>query len=172
MANKTQAPAPPVEEGHRAKFSFKTLFSTKRQIFWFVFFVLWCAIDVALLGLVSQQIHNHGSQMNDWPTGQYQHAMGLLLFATIFSLIVGIFHFKLNLPALLFLFLVSHSSAPKGLKERLTIRPTPRSLVLAPVSSTPLPLATDYSATTRSTSSPPTGDQTLGTVNESLLSVD
>ena len=59
---------------------------------------------------MSQQIHAHGHQKRDWPTGEYQHAVGLLLFTTIFSTIIGVFHAWLNLSILMFLFLVSHAA--------------------------------------------------------------
>jgi uncharacterized membrane-anchored protein len=106
MAKKAHAPGTPAEDSQRKKISVRHIFRSKRQIFYFAFFLLWCAVDIALLGLVSQQIHAHGSQKSDWPTGKYQHAMGLLLFSTIFALIIGIFHAWLNLPILLFLFFV------------------------------------------------------------------
>lgn len=38
--------------------------------------------------------------------------MGLLLFATIFSAIIGIFHFALNLPLLMFVLLVRIINVP------------------------------------------------------------
>lgn len=90
--------------------SWKHVFATGRQRFYFAFFIFWLVVNIALLGLVSQQIHAHGHQMSDWPTGKYQHAMGLLLFTTIFSTIIGVFHAWLNLPILMFLFFVSASA--------------------------------------------------------------
>lgn len=66
------------------------LFSTTRQITIFTFFVLWCAIDVSMLGLVSQQIHKYGNHQENYPSNQYYHALGLGLFATIFYLLIGL----------------------------------------------------------------------------------
>ncbi|WVQ97565.1 hypothetical protein IAU59_004679 [Kwoniella sp. CBS 9459] len=77
--------------------SLKVVFSTARQVFYACFFILWFCIDVAELGLVSQQIHKHGRETADWPTGKVQHAMGLLLFSTIFGLLFCIFHWALGL---------------------------------------------------------------------------
>ena len=89
------------------EFNFRGLFRTPRQIFYIVFFILYGAIDIANMGLVSQQIHNHPRSMDSWPTGKYQHAMGLLLCATIIGLLIAIFHYWLNIVMLMFFLLVS-----------------------------------------------------------------
>jgi len=83
------------------------MLKTKRQIFWFSFFVLWIMIAISDLGLVSQQIHSHTRHTADWPTAEYYHVMGLLLFSTIIGLIFGIFHWALSLFMYMPIFLVS-----------------------------------------------------------------
>ncbi|ORY32233.1 hypothetical protein BCR39DRAFT_564269 [Naematelia encephala] len=85
----------------------KSLFKSSRQIFYFSFFILWICIDVALLGLVSQQLHKYGNTYTNYPTGEYYHALGLLLFATIFALIIGLFHWVLNLGMFLVIFIAN-----------------------------------------------------------------
>ncbi|RXK36510.1 hypothetical protein M231_06232 [Tremella mesenterica] len=95
MARKVHVPGSAKPESKKLNYSL--IFSTSRQIFWFILFVLFIAVDVAELGLVSQQIHKYGRYAQNWPTGQYQHAMGLLLFSSIISLLFGIFHWALSL---------------------------------------------------------------------------
>ncbi|ODO11644.1 hypothetical protein I350_00428 [Cryptococcus amylolentus CBS 6273] len=112
------SPAPSVHDGAAAPAAKKSrksflpklpparlLFGTARHIFYIVFFTLWLCIDIALLGLVSEQIHKHGRDYNNYPDGRYYHALGLLLFSTIVGLIFGIFHFKLGLTMYLPIFL-------------------------------------------------------------------
>lgn len=71
-------------------------------------------IDIALLGLVSQQIHRHGGQNTfDWPGQEYGHAMGLLLFVSIFGLLVTIFHWVFSSGIYVVLFLVSPPKWPR-----------------------------------------------------------
>jgi hypothetical protein len=71
-------------------------------------------IDIALLGLVSQQIHRHGGQnVFDWPGQEYGHAMGLLLFVSIFGLLVTIFHWAFSSGIYAILFIVSQLSIIK-----------------------------------------------------------
>ncbi len=84
------------------------LFSTGRERFWLGFFILFLAIDIAELGLVSEQIHKHGGQNRfDWPGQEYGHVMGLMLFTTIFALLFGIFHWAAGLTVYLVVFFVS-----------------------------------------------------------------
>ncbi|WVF70341.1 hypothetical protein IAT40_005131 [Kwoniella sp. CBS 6097] len=100
------APAPGAgDHASRSRPSLKQIFSTSRQVFYACFFILWFCIDVAELGLVSQQIHKHGRELDDWPTGKVQHAMGLLLFSTLFGLLFCLFHWALGLTLYLPLFL-------------------------------------------------------------------
>lgn len=82
---------------HRRRFSVRSLFSSTRHIFYVVLFTLWICIDIALLGLVSEQIHKYGRYRENYPTGKYQNALGLLLFSTIIGLLFGIFHWALGL---------------------------------------------------------------------------
>lgn len=89
---------------HR-RFSVRTLFSSTRHIFYVVLFTLWICIDIALLGLVSEQIHKYGRYRENYPTAQYQNALGLLLFSTIIGLLFGIFHWALGLTMYLPIFL-------------------------------------------------------------------
>jgi hypothetical protein len=79
------------------------LFSTTRQVLIFSFFILWCCIDVALLGLISEQITKFGNNAENYPSGMYYHALGLGLFATIFYLIVGLTNWALGHLPLTFL---------------------------------------------------------------------
>lgn len=77
-------------------------------------------IDIALLGLVSQQMHRHGGQDKfDWPGQEYGHAMGLLLFISIFGLLVTIFHWAFSSTAYIIIFLVS--LPPPSLSLNLTL---------------------------------------------------
>lgn len=64
-------------------------------------------IDAALLGLTSQQIHRHGGQNTfDWPGAEYGHIMGVLLFVSVFGLVVSMFHWYFAVGTYMFLFLV------------------------------------------------------------------
>ncbi|WRT64300.1 uncharacterized protein IL334_001231 [Kwoniella shivajii] len=85
--------------------SIRKIFGIGRQIFWASFFILWFCIDVAELGLVSQQIHKYGRETADWPTGEFYHAIGLLLFSTIIGLLFCIFHWAVGLSLYLPIFL-------------------------------------------------------------------
>ncbi|WVR06003.1 hypothetical protein IAU60_003031 [Kwoniella sp. DSM 27419] len=102
-------PAAPTPGGNantaRTRPSLRKIFSTPRQIFYACFFILWFCIDAAELGLVSQQIHNHGRNESDWPTGQLQHGMGLLLFSSLISLVFCLFHWGVGLSLYLPIFL-------------------------------------------------------------------
>ncbi|WVQ85107.1 hypothetical protein IAT38_007272 [Cryptococcus sp. DSM 104549] len=100
--------APPASEepaAPRGRFPIKSVFSTRRQIIYAVLFILWFCIDVSLLGLVSQQIHKYGRELDNYPTGKYQHALGLLLFSTLAGLLFSIFHWALGLTIYLPIFL-------------------------------------------------------------------
>lgn len=68
-----------------------------RHLVYFVLFLLWTIFDIVELGLVSQQIHQHGQTASNWPSAEYQHAMGLLLFSTIIGLLWGLFHWFVSL---------------------------------------------------------------------------
>ncbi|WWC66393.1 uncharacterized protein I206_100295 [Kwoniella pini CBS 10737] len=104
MAKAARAPGSESQTS-RPKFSFKNVFSTGRQTFWAVFFILWFCIDVAELGLVSQQLHKYGNQTISYPTGEYYHALGLLLFSTIIGLLFCLFHWAVGLTLYLPIFL-------------------------------------------------------------------
>ncbi|WVN85363.1 uncharacterized protein L203_100508 [Cryptococcus depauperatus CBS 7841] len=99
------SPTDPESTTSHRRFSARNLFSSTRHIIYVIHFALWIAIDIALLGLVSQQIHRHGRSQGNWPNGKYQHAMGLLLFSTIIGLLFGIFHWALPLVMYLPIFL-------------------------------------------------------------------
>ncbi|WWC86412.1 uncharacterized protein L201_001289 [Kwoniella dendrophila CBS 6074] len=91
---------------HKPRPTLRQIFSTSRQIFYACFFILWFCIDVAELGLVSEQIHKYGGRESvNWPTGKYGHAIGLLLFSTIIGLLFGIFHWFVGLTMYLPIFL-------------------------------------------------------------------
>ncbi|AAW42247.1 hypothetical protein CNBC4600 [Cryptococcus deneoformans B-3501A] len=98
-------PTDPEATAPHRRFSVRTLFSSTRHIFYVVLFTLWICIDIALLGLVSEQIHKYGRYRENYPTAQYQNALGLLLFSTIIGLLFGIFHWALGLTMYLPIFL-------------------------------------------------------------------
>lgn len=102
-------PAPLAGSEKRAKTrtNYAQIFNQKRQIVWFALFVLWLCIDIAELGLVSQQIHERTRDVSSWPNAETQNAMGLLLFACIISLLFGLFHWAASLFMYHVLFLVS-----------------------------------------------------------------
>lgn len=79
-------------------------FSTTRQTLFVAFFTFFCAIDLSLLGLVSEQIHKYGNDWTSYPNGMFYHALGLALFATIFYLIFGLCHWALGHALILFCF--------------------------------------------------------------------
>ncbi|WWC99844.1 hypothetical protein V866_006752 [Kwoniella sp. B9012] len=106
MAKSAPVPGSKKATSSRPRPSVKSIFSTSRQAFYASFFILWFCIDVAELGLVSQQIHKYGRFAENWPTGKYQHAMGLLLFTTIIGLLFSIFHWALGLTMYLPIFLM------------------------------------------------------------------
>jgi hypothetical protein len=65
-------------------------------------------ISAGLLGLTAEQIHKHGGRETfDYPAQEYGHAMGLLLFAAIFGLLISIFHWVFSVTAYIVLFVVS-----------------------------------------------------------------
>jgi len=68
-----------------------------RHLVYFILFVLWTSIDIAELGLVSQQINKYGQASQNWPSAEYYHAMGLLLFTSVIGLVWGIFHWTVGL---------------------------------------------------------------------------
>lgn len=53
------------------------LFSTKRQIFVLCFMIFFCALDVSLLGLISEQLQKYGNDWTSYPDGRFYHAIGL-----------------------------------------------------------------------------------------------
>lgn len=55
----------------------QTLFSTKRQILIFSFFVFYLMVNFSLLGLVSEQLHKYGNVWTNYPDGRWYHALGL-----------------------------------------------------------------------------------------------
>ncbi|GFZ43685.1 hypothetical protein JCM24511_01405 [Saitozyma sp. JCM 24511] len=91
------APVPGSEKHAKARTNYAQIFNQKRQIVWFALFVLWLCIDIAELGLVSQQIHERTRDVSSWPNAETQNAMGLLLFACIISLLFGLFHWAASL---------------------------------------------------------------------------
>jgi hypothetical protein len=54
-------------------------------------------------------IHSHSRFEESWPSKEYHHAIGLLLFATIAGLLFVIFHWVAGLVILALLFLVSRA---------------------------------------------------------------
>ncbi|KGB77465.1 hypothetical protein I307_05889 [Cryptococcus deuterogattii 99/473] len=90
-------PTDPEATAPHRRFSVRALFRSTRHIFYVILFTLWICIDIALLGLVSQQIHKYGRFRENYPSGKYQNALGLLLFSTIVGLLFGIFHWALGL---------------------------------------------------------------------------
>jgi hypothetical protein len=61
-----------------------------------------------MLGLTSQQIHRHGGQNTfDYPGKEYGHTIGLLLFTSIFCLLIALFHWALSVRIYIVLFFVS-----------------------------------------------------------------
>lgn len=79
-------------------------------------------IDIALLGLVSEQIHKHGGQNKfDWPGQMYGHAMGLLLAGAILGLLVTVFHWVFSNTVYLVLFLVSPLRCVRSCRFRFHI---------------------------------------------------
>lgn len=53
------------------------LFSTKRQILVFCFFLVYIICDICLLGLISEQLTKYGSNSYNYPDFQWYHALGL-----------------------------------------------------------------------------------------------
>ncbi|WOO78097.1 uncharacterized protein LOC62_01G001650 [Vanrija pseudolonga] len=74
----------------------QAIFWTGRQRFIFSYYVFYGILDVALLGLVSWNLHKHGNTWTNYPDGMYYHALGLGLFTTIFTLLFTIFHWALG----------------------------------------------------------------------------
>ncbi|KAL1408019.1 hypothetical protein Q8F55_004816 [Vanrija albida] len=92
------------EEGAVPTSQIQAIFWTQRQRFIFAYYVFYAIIDVTLLGLISWNIHKHGNTWTNYPNGMYYHALGLGLFATIFTLLVSIFHWALGHLLLTFTF--------------------------------------------------------------------
>ncbi|CAK9784943.1 hypothetical protein CC85DRAFT_283928 [Cutaneotrichosporon oleaginosum] len=80
----------------------QSLFSTRRQILIFSFYIFFLCVNISLLGLVSHQIHKHGNVWTAYPDGRFYHALGLGLFVGIFLTLVGISHAYLNHMVLMF----------------------------------------------------------------------
>ncbi|KAL7421783.1 hypothetical protein Q5752_003554 [Cryptotrichosporon argae] len=97
------AAATTTDEVPRSRFAQMT--STRRQVVVLSFFILFFAIDVALLGLISQQLHKYGNTWTNYPNGMYYHALGLGLFSVIFGLLFAIFHWAAAHKVYLFMFL-------------------------------------------------------------------
>ena len=129
---------------------YNLIFRSARQITYFVLFALWLCISITELGLVSQQIHRFGGRFRaDWPTQEYGHAMGLLLFTSIISLLFGLFHWALSLFLYLPIFLVSPPRLdPKHWLSMLTRRRWAYGGALERVSLRAPPSATVCSAAT------------------------
>lgn len=74
----------------------------------FIIFTLLFCLSAAMLGLTSQQIHRHGGQNTfDYPGKEYGHTIGLLLFTSIFCLLIALFHWALSVKFYIVLFFVS-----------------------------------------------------------------
>lgn len=50
---------------------------TGRQKTIFCFFVLYAAIDITMLGLISEQLQKYGNLNTRYPTLMYYHSLGL-----------------------------------------------------------------------------------------------
>lgn len=85
----------------------RKLFSTARERVWLGFFILFGCIDVALLGLVSYIIHSHRNESSDYPGAEFYHAIGLLLFVSIFGLLIALSHAYLPLVMVMLALLVT-----------------------------------------------------------------
>jgi len=112
--------ARPDEPKAKKNIQVSRIFSSSRMIFYFVLWTLYFCIDVAMLGLVSQQVHKYGGQNRfNYPTQEYGHAMGLLLFSAVFGLIISLAHwfFSLNLYLPLFLALAVFNGTGAGIFE-------------------------------------------------------
>ncbi|KAF8633094.1 hypothetical protein AX15_001511 [Amanita polypyramis BW_CC] len=70
-------------------------FSLRALAYGLVFFLTF-ALACSELGLVSQQLHQHGNSYALYPTMQYKHAIGLLLFSAITTMVVCLSHFWLS----------------------------------------------------------------------------
>ncbi|KAI5480693.1 hypothetical protein MNV49_007620 [Pseudohyphozyma bogoriensis] len=68
------------------------LFSSTRQILYFVTFTLFGVLAAVEIGLVAQQLHDYGNQASNYPSLEYKNVIGLLLFAGIVSLLTVIGH--------------------------------------------------------------------------------
>jgi len=69
------------------------------------FFLIFC-LTCAELGLVSQQLHEHGRWAQNYASLQYRNVLGLLLCAVILSLLICIFHYWLPIGVVVFSSLV------------------------------------------------------------------
>jgi len=67
-------------------------YSRRALVYGIVFFLIF-ALTVVELGLVSEQLHEHGNSYANYPTKQYKHVIGLLLFASIATLVFTLTHF-------------------------------------------------------------------------------
>lgn len=59
------------------KSQFGQMLFTGRQKMIFFFFVLYGAIDITMLGLISEQLQKYGNLNTRYPTLMYYHALGL-----------------------------------------------------------------------------------------------
>lgn len=59
------------------KSKFGQMLFTGRQKMIFFFFVLYGAIDITMLGLISEQLQKYGNLNTRYPTLMYYHALGL-----------------------------------------------------------------------------------------------
>ena len=66
-------------------------FSLRSVLYLLAFIWIFC-FTVAELGLVSNQLHKYGDDYTNYGTKAYKHALGLLLFSTIASLLVLLAH--------------------------------------------------------------------------------
>lgn len=80
----------------------QSIFWTRRQIIIFSFYAFYFAVNVSLLGLVSEQLHKYGNDWTVYPDGRWKHALGLGLFIGIFFTMVAIAHYFLGHKVLMF----------------------------------------------------------------------
>lgn len=69
-----------------------------RTVLYATAFVLIFSLTCVELGLVSEQLHKYGNDYTHWATKQYKHAIGLLLFTVIVSLLVMLAHPFVGVP--------------------------------------------------------------------------
>ncbi|TFK23875.1 hypothetical protein FA15DRAFT_641893 [Coprinopsis marcescibilis] len=67
-----------------------------RSVFYGIVFFLIFAQTVAILGLVSYELHKYGNGYANYASMEYKHALGLLLFGSLLSLLIVLPHLWLG----------------------------------------------------------------------------